>query len=153
MRIPMAGTALAEREFIVNATPDRVWRLIGKVIFSVLPGMESMEILDENNFRSLLRVKMMGSEWVLKLKGEMVDISPPESFSVRLLLEGLGGLVKADQKVTLAMTPVEKGKTSVTCRATAEDMGFLQRAFLTRQARVFAQSTFEAIEKRLKELA
>ncbi|HXZ35127.1 MAG TPA: SRPBCC family protein [Thermodesulfobacteriota bacterium] len=149
----MAGTALAEREFIVNATPDRVWRLIGKVIFSVLPGMESMEILDENNFRSLLRVKMMGSEWVLKLKGEMVDISPPESFSVRLLLEGLGGLVKADQKVTLAMTPVEKGKTSVTCRATAEDMGFLQRAFLTRQARVFAQSTFEAIEKRLKELA
>jgi len=153
VRIPMAGTALAEREFIVNATPDRVWRLIGKVIFSVLPGMESMEILDENNFRSLLRVKMMGSEWVLKLKGEMVDISPPESFSVRLLLEGLGGLVKADQKVTLAMTPVEKGKTSVTCRATAEDMGFLQRAFLTRQARVFAQSTFEAIEKRLKELA
>ena len=153
MRIPMAGTALAEREFIVNATPDRVWRLIGKVIFSVLPGMESMEILDENNFRALLRVKMMGSEWVLKLKGEMVDISPPEFFSVRLLLEGLGGLVKADQKVTLAMTPVEKGKTSVTCRATAEDMGFLQRAFLTRQARVFAQSTFEAIEKRLKELA
>ena len=92
----MAGIALAEREFIVNANPDRVWRLIGKVIFSVLPGMESMEILDENNFRALLRVKMIGAEWVLKLRGEMVDISPPESFSVRLLLEGLGGLVKAD---------------------------------------------------------
>ena len=149
----MAGTALAEREFVVNATPDRVWRLIGKVIFSVLPGMESMEILDENNFRALLRVKMMGFEWVLKLKGEMVDISPPESFSVRLLLEGLGGLVKADQKVALAMTPAEKGKTSVACRATMENMGFSQRVFLTGQARVFARETFEAIEKRLKELA
>ena len=149
----MAGTVLAEREFIVNATPDRVWRLIGKVIFSVLPGMESMEILDENNFRALLRVKMMGFEWVLKLKGEMVDISPPESFSVRLLLEGLGGLVKADQKVAFAMTPMENGKTSVACRATAEDMGFLQRAFLTGQARGFARETFAAIEKRLKELA
>jgi len=153
VRIPMAGTNLAEREFIVNATPDRVWRLIGKVIFSVLPGMESMEILDENNFRALLRVKMMGSEWVLKLKGEMVDISPPESFSVRLLLEGLGGVVKADQKVAFAMAPVEGGKTSVVCRATAEDMGLLQRAFLSGQARGFASETFAAIEKRLKELA
>jgi len=149
----MAGIALAEREFIVNANPDRVWRLIGKVIFSVLPGMESMEILDENNFRALLRVKMIGAEWVLKLRGEMVDISPPESFSVRLLLEGLGGLVKADQKVAFAMTPAEDGKTAVACRATAEDMGFLQRVFLTGQARGFARQTFEAIEKRLKELA
>jgi len=149
----MAGTVLAEREFIVNATPDRVWRLIGKVIFSVLPGMESMEILDENNFRSLLRVKMMGIDWALKLRGEMVDISPPESFSVRLLLEGLGGLVQADQKVSLAMTLAENGKTSVACRATMEDMGFLQRIFLTGQARGFARETFEAIERRLKELA
>ena len=153
MIFPMAGTILAEREFIVNATPDRVWRLIGKVIFSVLPGMESMEILDENNFRSLLRVKMMGIDWALKLRGEMVDISPPESFSVRLLLEGLGGLVQADQKVSLAMTLAENGKTSVACRATMEDMGFLQRIFLTGQARGFARETFEAIEKRLKELA
>ena len=153
MTLSMAGMNLAEREFIVNATPDRVWRLIGKVIFSVLPGMESMEILDENNFRALLRVKMMGSEWVLKLKGEMVDISPPESFSVRLLLEGLGGLVKADQRVAFAMTPAEGGKTSVACRATAQGMGFFQRRFLSVQARNFARQTFEAIEKRLKELA
>ena len=153
MRIVMTGAVLAERKFTVNANPDRVWRLIGKVIFSVLPGMESMEILDENNFRSLLRVKMMGFEWILKLRGEMVDISPPEAFSVRLLLEGLGGLVKADQKVFLAMTPAENGKTSVACRATTEDMGFLQRVFLSGQAQAFARETFEAIERRLKELA
>jgi hypothetical protein len=55
--------------------------------------------------------------------------------------------------VSLAMTPVENGKTSVACRATTEDMGFLQRVFLTGQARNFARETFEAIEKRLKELA
>ena len=148
----MAATILAEREFIVNAPPDRVWRLIGKVIFSVLPGMESMEILDENNFRALLRVKMMGSEWVLKLNGEVVDISPPESFSVRLLLEGLGGLIEARQKVALVMTPLENGKTSVACCAATEDMGFLQRALFTGEARSFARQTFAAVEKRLNEL-
>jgi carbon monoxide dehydrogenase subunit G len=148
----MASAVLAQRDFLVNAPPERVWRLIGKVIFNVLPGMESMEILDENNFRALLRVKMMGVEWVLKLKGEMVGISPPESFSVKLSLEGLGGLVKAEQKVAFAMTPAEGGKTSLACRATAENMGFLIRAVLSGQARGFAREIFEAIEKRLKEL-
>ncbi len=127
--------------------------MIGKVIFSVLPGMENMEILDENNFRAILRVKMIGAEWPLKLRGEMVDISPPESFSVKLFLEGVGGLVKAGQKVSISMTPAEGSKTSVACKATLEEMGFLPRTLFSGQARSFAQSTFEAIEKRLKELA
>jgi len=149
----MANAVLAQKEFLVNAPLERIWRLIGKVIFSVLPGMENMEILDENNFRALLRVKKMGAEWVLKLKGEMVGISPPESFSVKLSLEGLGGLVKAEQKVAFAMIPAEGGKTSLACRATAENMGFLLRVVLSGQARSFARETFDAIEKRLKELA
>jgi carbon monoxide dehydrogenase subunit G len=148
----MANKILAQKDFVVNAPRERVWRLIGKVIFSVLPGMESMEILDENNFRAILRVKMMGVEWPLKLKGEMVDISPPESFAVKLFLEGVGGLVKAGQKVSIAMTPTEGSKTSVACQATLEEMGVLPRTLISGQARTFARSTFEAIEKRLKEL-
>jgi carbon monoxide dehydrogenase subunit G len=153
MRTSTASTVLAQKDFLANAPRERVWRLIGKVVFSVLPGMEKMEILDENNFRALLRVKMMGAEWVLKLKGEMVEISPPESFSVKLSLEGLRGRVKAYQRVAFAMTPAEGGMTSVACRAIAENMGFLPRVFLSGQARSFARETFEAIEKRLKELA
>ena len=148
----MGSAVLARKEYLVNAPPERVWRLIGKVIFSVLPGMESMEILDENNFRAILRVKMMGVEWPLKLKGEMVDISPPESFAVKLFLEGVGGMIKAGQKVSIAMTPAEGSKTTVACQATLEEMGFLPRTLFSGQARAFARSTFEAIEKRLKEL-
>jgi carbon monoxide dehydrogenase subunit G len=148
----MADAVLSQKDFVVNAPRERVWRLIGKVIFSVLPGMEKMEILDENNFRAVLRVRMMGAAWPLKLKGEMTDISPPESFSVKLFLEGAGGLVRAGQKVSIAMTPAEAGKTAVSCRATLEEMGFLPRTLFSGQARGFARSTFEAIEKRLKEL-
>jgi carbon monoxide dehydrogenase subunit G len=149
----MESTVLAQKDFVVNAPRERVWRLIGKVVFSVLPGMENMEILDENNFRAILRVRMMGFEWPLKLRGEMTDISPPESFSVKLFLEGVGGLVKAGQKVSIAMTPAEGSKTSVACKATLEEMGFLPRTLFSGQARSFARTTFEAIEKRLKELA
>jgi carbon monoxide dehydrogenase subunit G len=144
---------LAEKSFEVEASQDRVWRLIGKVIFSSLPGMENMEILDENNFRAVLRMKTLGFPVTVKLKGEMMDVEPPDSFSVKLFIEGLGGLFKADQKVAFAMRPLEKKKTAVNCRATVQDMAFLPRLFLLGQARSFAHSTFEAIEKRLKELA
>jgi len=144
---------LAEKSFKVEASRERVWRLIGKVIFSSLPGMENMEILDENNFRALLRMKTLGVPVTVKLKGEMMDVTPPDSFSVRLFIEGLGGLFQADQRVSFAMTPLEKKKTAVNCRATVQGLGFLPRLFLLGQARSFANSTFEAIEKRLKELA
>ena len=149
----MASLMIAERDFVIEASRDRVWRLIGKVIFSSLPNMENVEILDENNFRALLRMKIPGLGLNMKLRGEMVDMSPPESFGVRLALEGPGGLLQINQKVNFAMVPVENRKTSVTCKATAQNMGFFFRLFVMGQARHFANSTFEAIEKRLQELA
>ena len=115
--------------------------------------MENLEILDENNFRSILRMKVLGIPLSLKLKGEMADISPPESFSVKLFLEAPGGLFQSGQKVSLAMSPGERGKTGVTCKASVESMGPLPRILLLGEARRFAQATFGAIEKRLKELA
>jgi carbon monoxide dehydrogenase subunit G len=147
------GRELAKKIFEVKASQERVWRLIGKVIFSSLPGMENLEILDENNFRAILRMKASGIPLSLKLRGEMTDISPPESFAVNLFLEAPGGLFKADQKVAFAMAPAKNGKTSVSCTATIQNLGFLHRFFLVGQAQSFANSTFEAIEKRLKELA
>jgi carbon monoxide dehydrogenase subunit G len=146
------GMELAKKIFEVEASQERVWRLIGKVIFSSLPGMENLEILDENNFRAVLRMKALGIPLSLKLKGEMMDVSPPDSFSVRLFLEAPAGLFKADQKVAFAMTLLKSGKTSVACKATVEDLGFLPRLLLAGQARSFANATFESIEKRLKEL-
>jgi len=144
---------IAEKNFAVEASQERVWRLIGKVIFSSLPGLENVEILDENSFRAILRMKVLGVQWSMKLRGEMVDISPPESFSVKLFIESPGGLFTMEQKVTFTMTVVDKSKTAVACKATADSMGILFRALLLGQARRFARSTFEAIEKRLKELA
>lgn len=83
---------LSEKTFEVKASRDRVWRLIGKVIFSSLPGLESVEILDENTFRALLKMKLFGLGIDLKLQGEMVDMLPPESFAVKLFIKGPGGL-------------------------------------------------------------
>ena len=144
---------IAARNFVVGASRERVWRLIGKVIFSSLPGMEQVEILDDTRFRALLRVKVLWLEMAMRLKGEMVDMVPPASFGVNMTVEGLGGLLRMKQKVTIEMASIDKGKTSVACKARAENMGVLLQWLSVRQARRFAQSVFEAIEKRLQDLA
>ncbi len=144
---------IAQRNFEVEASRDRVWRLIGKVIFSSLPDMENVEILDENNFRALLKIRVSPIKLSIKLKGEIVDMSPPESFAVKLELKGLRGLFRLNQKVTIAMTSVESLRTAITCMANVERMGILFKIMFLGQARRFALSTFDDIEKRLKELA
>lgn len=153
VKSPPVNKGIAERSFVVEAPRERVWHLIGKVIFSSLPGMEKVEILDESNFRALLRMKVSLAELSMKLRGEIVDMSPPDFFAVKLALEGPGGLFRMDQKVTMVLTSVERGRTVVACKATAERMGILFRKLLLGQARRFARSTFEAIEKRLQDLA
>ncbi len=136
---------------MIGTSQERIWRLIGKAIFSCLPGMEHIEILDENHFRALMKERVLGFKVPLKLTGEIVEMEPPDSFSVKLLLET--GLFKMDQKVTFTTVSVEEGKTSVDCKATVENLELMTRLFLVGRARSFARSTFEAIEKRLKEWA
>ena len=147
----MTHLLLEHRSFQVETSQERVWRLIGKAIFSCLPGMENVEILDENNFRALMKERVLGFKVSLKLTGEIVEMEPPDSFSVKLLLKS--GLFRLDQKVTFTTIRVEEGKTTVDCKATIENLKFLTRLFLVGRARSFARSTFEAIEKRLKEWA
>ena len=147
------NTEVASRNFIVDASRERIWRLIGKVIFSSLPGMEEVEIEDDRSFHAFLRVKVLLLELRMKLNGEIVDMAPPDSLAVTINLDGLRGLFKMKQKVTIDITFVETRRTGVTCKTMAEGMGILSRVFFLGQARHFAQLTFEAIEKRLKELA
>ncbi len=147
----MARLLLEHRSFLVETSQEKVWRLIGKAIFNCLPGMENVEILDENNFRALLQERVLGFKIPLKLTGEIVEMEPPDFFSVKLLLES--GLFRMGQKVTFTTFRVEEGKTSVDCKAAVEDPKFLTQLFLVGKARSFARSTFEAIEERLKEWA
>ena len=144
---------LAEREFTLAAPQDRVWRLLGKVSLNSLPGMEQMDILDENTFRARLRVKVAFVELFMKVRGDIIDVTPPESFAVKFQMDGPGGVFTLKQTVDFAIRTIDTDRTRVACRAVAEDMGIFFRVALLGQARRFAGATFDAIENRLKELA
>jgi carbon monoxide dehydrogenase subunit G len=146
-------TEIASRNFVVDASQERVWRLVGKVILSSLPGMEEMEILDENNFRAMLMVKVSFLKLRMRLRGEILEMKPPDALAVNLTLEAPGGLFTMIQEVSVNISFLEQGRAAVSCRTVAENTGILFRVLFLKQARRFAQSTFEAIEKRLQDLA
>ncbi len=144
---------IASKNFLIDAPQERIWRLIGKVIFQSLSGMEEVEILDERNFRAILREKILFWKMNMRLKGEITEITPPECLTANLLIEGMGGIFKINQKVTIKMSPREDGKTSLECRSIAEDAGIIIRLLFFRKAQSIAKSVFETIESRLRDLA
>jgi len=149
----MRKKVVAERIFSIASSPERIWRLLGKVIFSSLPEMENIEILDENNFRAILRTRLLGAEMSLKVKGEVIEISPLENLVVRLSLIGPGSILEIDQRVSFVIKPMGKGETTIICEATVDKIGRLSNALFMRQIKRFAQDTFSTIEKRLRDLA
>ncbi len=149
----MTETLIAERKFAVDSSRERLWQLIARVVFSSLSSVERMEIIDENNWQALLKVKLGFITLNMDLKGETIDTTPPEMIGVRLRATGMGGIAKLDQKVTIKLDPLDDARTEVTCRAVAYGMGSLFKLFLLGRARSFATETFDSIEKRLKYLA
>ena len=148
----MDETVIAERKFVIEASQERLWQLIGGVIFDSLPSLERMEIVDENNWSALLKVKLGLITLNMKLTGQMVEVIPPERLGVRLSIRGKGGIVRLSQKVNIAFTPIDEAKSEVACKAVAEGVGTFFKIFLLGQARGFAGSIFDKMEDRLKYL-
>jgi len=105
----------ADFKYVVDATPNQVWDLIGRAIFEGIgPGLSRMKVLDENNFRADLLVKVFGFfPMPMKLQGEMTDMSPPDTMGVKLTMSGLGGFLKSVMAVNFRTTAVSDDKTEV----------------------------------------
>ena len=123
------------------------------MIFDSLHGLERIEIIDENNFRAVLRVKLGFIGLIAHLRGEMTEISPPRFLAVVLKMRLIGGTLQLGQRVTFALTAVDEGKTEVVCKALAQGIVILFRWPLLGKAQDFAGETLSRIEERLQQLA
>lgn len=153
MVVAVAETLIAEREFVIDASRERVWELIGGAILASLPGLSGMEVLDECNWQAVLRVRMGPLALNMDLKAEMVDISPPSTVGVRLAARSKGGILRLNQKVSVTFTEVGEAKTEVACKAIAENVGLFFRLFMLGRAKSFARLVFDNIQERLTYLA
>ena len=145
-------TLIAEKKLAADASRERIWDLLGTLIFDSLEGLEKMEIIDENNFRAELKAKAFGFPLTWHLKGEMTDIYPPETLSVRLTAKSKGSLITVVQKITFSLDDAGEGQTTMVCRAVAENLAPYLRWVFLGQVKTLAQQIFDSMAERLKQL-
>jgi uncharacterized protein YndB with AHSA1/START domain len=146
-------TSIAEKNLTAEASRERVWDLLGTLIFDSLEGLEKMEIIDENNFRAELKAKAFGIPLTWHLRGEVIDISPPQALSIKLIARSKWTLIPVVQKITFTLNSMGEGKSGMVCVAVAEDLTPLIRWVFLGQVKSLAQQIFDSIEERLKQLA
>ncbi len=146
-------TLIAEKKLAAEASQERVWDLLGTLIFDSLYGLEKMEIIDENNFRAELKTKAFGIPLLWHLRGEMIDISPPNSLGVRLTTKSRWDMITVVQKITFSLNSSGESRSTMVCRAMAEDLAPWIRWFLLGQVKTLTKQIFDSIEEGLHRLA
>ena len=145
---------IACRKFVVEASSERVWSLLGGVVVGSLPGLERMHAIDESSFTALLRLKAGFIRLSMHLKGQVTaDAAHPESLAFLIEAKRWGGLVQLNQKVKFTISSIDTDKTEVVCESMAQGMRLLTRLFLLGRIRSMARITLCGIEKRLQEIA
>ncbi len=137
---------ILQKEFTIAAPPEKVWDMLGKVIYRCLP-LEKMDIVDETTFRAVLRWRWAFIKLPLNLKVKLVDISPPSSLGS--LIRVKKGMIDMVIKVSFTLTPVNEGKTEVVCTALDEGERNVPGWLMRGQQRSFAEEMFDSIRERL----
>lgn len=140
---------IAQKHFVVEASPPRVWDLLGTVVYQSLP-LEKVDIVTTDSFRAVLKWPMGFITVPFDVKGKLVGMSRPGSFGSVMSVKW--GLVQLGVNVNFALKPVPEGKTEVVCTATEEGGRTIMGWILSGQQRSFAGSMFDSIRARLQQL-
>ncbi len=92
-----------EGSYPFSAPRDVLWPMLldPNVLANVMPGCEKLEIVDENQFQGVLKIKVGPVQG--KFQGDVVlsDINSPESYSVTVNGRGAPGFVKGSGSLRL----------------------------------------------------
>ena len=116
------GNVLSQKEIILGASQQRIWSLLGRVIIDSLE-LEKFKARDDRNFRAVMLVKMLFVTVPMQIKGEMVNITPPETMDVLLDVEGFGGTIKLKQTIQFRLTQMDNEKTKLVCSVLLNNIG------------------------------
>ena len=145
-------TLIVEKRFIIGASQERVWDLLGKAIFYCLPELEKIKVVSQSTFYATLRFRVAFTWLTLNLKGELADVSPPDFMVSILKVKSKWGIIQLLLKTTFKLRSVDEGRTEVVCRATVEQMGAILGWTLIKKQRSLAVNTLDCIERRLKQV-
>ena len=90
-------------EYTFEAPRDQVWEALFDpvILASVMPGCEKLELVGENAYEGLLKIKVGPVQGKFNGKIQLSDIQEPDSYSMNIDGRGAPGFVRADAKVQL----------------------------------------------------
>ncbi|MDP2932230.1 MAG: SRPBCC domain-containing protein [Chloroflexota bacterium] len=143
---------IAERKFVVEATPQRIWDLLLRATLRLMP-FEKCYIESDTEFNAVLKLGMAFIKVPMQVNIKIVDMTPPQTMITALKAKGMGGLAWINQKSTFVLTQAGENKTEVLCRLEAEEMAPLLRLFFIPRVKSFAGDAYKNLEERLKQWA
>ncbi len=90
-------------EYLFNAPRETVWQslLDPEVLASILPGCEKLELIGEDEYAGILKIKVGPVQGDFKGKVKLADIQAPDSYTMQVDGRGAPGFVKASASVRL----------------------------------------------------
>jgi hypothetical protein len=143
-----ARITVAQKNVVIEAPQQQVWKVLGSAIFQCLP-LEEMNIIDQKNFQAVLKWRLGFFSIPLNLKGKVTDILSPDLMSFVIQVEKW--LLRMSLKVTFTLKQVNEGSTEIAGIATVGKQTLIGR-IMSGQQRSFATKTFDEIMARLQEV-
>lgn len=140
---------VAQGQFIIKASRERVWELLGRTIYRCLP-LEKMNVINETTACAVFRWRLGLISLPLNLKLELVDISPPDSLGSRIRVRK-GMFQVAALEVTFKLRSLDKDRTEVVCTGLEQGEGTILSRLLGRKQRAFTEQMFNTIKSRLEQ--
>ncbi len=111
---------------------------------------KKVNIVTEKLFYASLKFRLGFVSLPLKLKVELVDVSPPSLFGTRISIRM--GIIQFIMAVTFTLQSANGGKTEVICTAKDEGEQIISKCLLGGQRRKFAINVFDSVMTRIQQL-
>ena len=150
--IGASNPLIAQREFTIDASQQRVWELLPRAIYQGLP-LEKIDIVNERNFNAELRWNLIFIGLKFHLKGEFIEIIPPSFFGCILFVKK--GIFQLGLKVTFELRSVNQKRTQIICEAMERKKrrGALLKWAMRIPEERLCGNAFQLIRARLEQIA
>jgi hypothetical protein len=140
---------LVQKQFVIKASQERVWNLLARTVFGVLP-LEKMNLVNATTTYAVLRWRLAFVSVPLNIKIELQDVSSPSLFGSKISVNK--SILHLTVRVRLVLRVVNDSETEVTCIALEEGKGTILGRLLRAQQRHFAMNIFDRIRQRLEQI-